>query len=128
MEQLTLRFIKETSDIRGKILWTESNDTEMHLVEIKKGFSRGGHYHPFDSVHIIISGKAEYHELDLTTGSEIVKTVEPLSIISTPANRPHLLTAIEDVIFMESFRLPYKAVDYPPYRSIVEERMKRVDS
>lgn len=119
-----MRIIKETEDRRGKIIWLNSNDKEIHIVETKKGFSRGGHYHPFDSMHMLISGQIVYREYNLQDGKEISRTVKPVETIFTATNRAHMITATEDSIFIEIFDQAYKATDFPPYRKIVDDALK----
>ena len=54
---------KQVSDIRGKIIFVSFNKKQVNIVETKKGFSRGGHYHKFKSDHILLQGKIEFREL-----------------------------------------------------------------
>ena len=44
-------------DDRGKIFFLKFGYKKINFIELKKGFARGGHFHPFDSEHIILSGK-----------------------------------------------------------------------
>jgi hypothetical protein len=67
---MELQFEKEASDVRGKIVVLRYGDKRINLVETKKEFSRGGHYHIFESRHILISGTIEYVEKDLKTNAE----------------------------------------------------------
>lgn len=91
--------------------------TEIHLVETKTNFARGGHYHSYDSIHIILSGKMIYKECDPNSDSpEIRKVVESVSLIHTPANRAHMFSALEDSLLAEIFPYPYNASEYTPYR------------
>lgn len=93
-------------------------------MEIKKGYARGGHFHPFKSDHMLLHGKIRYQECEPTGNSpELVKIFEAMSVIHTPSNRAHLMLALEDSIFVEVFTGPYSAENYLPYRKIVEERM-----
>jgi dTDP-4-dehydrorhamnose 3,5-epimerase-like enzyme len=121
-----LKLEKQTEDARGRIFWfSDNNGREIHLVEVKKGFARGGHYHPFDSMHIVISGKVLYREFDIRTSAETVRQVGPATTINTPAFVAHMIIAEEeDSLFVEIFEKEYEATDYAPYRSIVEERMR----
>lgn len=119
-----MHVIKETEDKRGKIIWLASGDKEIHVVETKKGFSRGGHYHPFDSVHLLISGQIVYREHNLEEGKESSKAVKPVTTIFTMANRAHMITAIEDSVFIEIFDQAYRATDFPQYRKIVDDSLK----
>lgn len=113
---MTLKFVKETQDVRGKIMWINANKMGIHIVETKKNFARGGHYHPFDSIHMVIAGTIEYREIDPKTKKENVKQVKAPSSIFTKREFPHLITATEDSIFAEIFENPYEATDYQAYR------------
>ncbi|HEV2192903.1 MAG TPA: hypothetical protein VGR54_04700 [Nitrosopumilaceae archaeon] len=121
---MSLRFEKEVEDVRGKILFLSYSDEKMNFVEIKKGFARGGHYHKIAQYHFIISGKLEYREENVKTGQEQIKIIAVPTIIHIPANTAHLLIAIEDTLFVETFNKDLEATIYPKYRNIVEEKMK----
>jgi len=121
---MTLKLEKEVEDIRGKIFFFSQNKKWINLVEIKKGFSRGGHYHQFDSLHFIIAGKVEYLEEDLDANNEKRIVIDSPTMVITPLKKAHLLTAIEDSTFFEIFDEPYNAITYPKYRNIVEARMR----
>lgn len=121
---MEMRYEKEASDVRGSVIFMSYGDKKVNLVEIKSGFSRGGHYHDFASSHHIISGKIEYREKDIDSGTEKILTVSAPATISVPPRTAHLLTAIEDTLFAEAFETDYSATEYPEYRKIVTEKMK----
>lgn len=118
-----LRVEKEVEDIRGKIFFMSRGREKINLVEIRRGFARGGHYHKVSQDHIVISGKLEYREENVKTGTERVMVVDGPSIIPVPAETAHLLIAIEDTMFLETFDESMESTNYPKYRNIVEERM-----
>jgi len=120
---MELQFEKEANDIRGKVLFLRYGDKRIHLVETKKGFSRGGHYHDFESKHILISGLVEYREKNLQTNVEKIQTLSAPYVITTKPMTPHLITAITDSVFVEEFEQDYSAVDYLEYRKIVTQKM-----
>lgn len=120
---MELQFEKEANDIRGKILVLRYGDKRINLVETKKGFSRGGHYHDFESKHILISGIIEYREKNLQTNMEKTQIISEPSVIITTPMTPHLITAVTDSVFAEEFEQDYSAVDYPEYRAIVAQKM-----
>ena len=120
---MELQFEKEANDVRGKILFLRYGNKRIHLVETKKGFSRGGHYHDFESKHIIISGVIEYREKNLQTNTETIQTISIPSVIITAPMMPHLITSVTDSVFVEEFEQDYSAVDYPEYRAIVVQKM-----
>jgi hypothetical protein len=120
---MELRFEKETSDVRGTILFLSYGDKKLNIVEIKQGFSRGGHYHPFDTVHHVILGKLECREKNISSGEEKTHVVSAPAVIFMSAMTAHVLTALEDTIFAEEFGHNYTATDYPEYRKIVTQKM-----
>ena len=120
-----LEFKKLAEDVRGKILFLLYNGTKsLNIAEIKKGFARGGHYHPYEQYHVILSGKVEYREESLDTKKDQNRIINGPEILKVQPNIAHLLIALEDTLFFESFDKDYIATNYPKYRKIVEERMK----
>ena len=120
-----LEFKKLAEDVRGKIIFLSyDGQKSLNIAEIKKGFARGGHYHPYEQYHVILSGKIEYREENLDTKKEQIRIVNGPEILQVPPNTAHLLIALEDTLFLESFWYQYIATDYPKYRKIVEERIK----
>src|SRR3989338_10502436 len=119
-----LEFKKLAEDVRGKILFLSYGTKSLNIAEIKKGFARGGHYHPYEQYHVILSGKVDYREESLDTKKEQIRIVNGPEIFKVPPNAAHLLIALDDTLFFESFDKDYIATNYPKYRKIVEERMK----
>ena len=120
---MNLEFEKQVEDKRGKILFLSLGTKKINIVEIKKGFARGGHFHNFPSTHIIVFGKIEMLEEDLENNIEQIKKISAPSIINVQQNTAHLFIALEDSMFIETFDHEYQAVDYPKYRKIVHERL-----
>jgi hypothetical protein len=120
-----LEFIKSVNDVRGTIMFYSFGKLIIHLVETKKGFSRGGHYHKFKSDHILLQGKIEFKELHLDTNMEQIRILSAPYIISVEPNVAHILTALEDSLFLECFDTKYSAIDYLPYRNIINEKIKQ---
>ncbi len=120
---MALRFEKSVEDNRGQILFLKHGRKSMNIVEIKAGFARGGHYHSFETRHFLISGKTEVREKNLDTNRETVRTVSAPSIIVVQPRTAHLLTALEDAIFVEGFSGDYSATEYPEYRKIIMQKM-----
>ena len=120
---MDLRLEKQVGDIRGKIFFFSQGNKRFNLVEMKKGFARGGHYHNFEQTHIILTGKIEYHEKDLVLDKEDMKVINSPDSVVIPARTPHLFIAIEDSSFIEIYENSYEATEYPEFRRIVEERM-----
>lgn len=120
-----LEFNKSVNDIRGTIMFYSFGKLIIHFVETKKGFSRGGHYHKFKSDHMLLQGKIEFKELNLDTNMEQIRILSAPYIISVEPNVAHILTALEDSLFLECFDTKYSAIDYLPYRNIVNEKIKQ---
>jgi quercetin dioxygenase-like cupin family protein len=121
---MILKFDKQVEDKRGKIIFCSSDNIFINIAEIKKGFSRGGHYHKYDQQHFIVKGKIEYRETDILSGKESIEIISGPALIHVQANTAHFLTALEDTIFVESFPEKYEAVNYSKYRKIIEEQIK----
>ena len=56
---------------------------------------------------------------------EEIRIIEAPFTISVEPNVAHLLTALEDSLFLESFKTKYSAIEYLPYRNIVKKSMKQ---
>ena len=121
---MELNFEKETDDARGKILFLNYGDKKVNIVEIRKGFSRGGHYHTFKTRHFLLSGTIEYREKDLKTNEEKISKISAPTVIDVPPMRAHLLTALADTLFVEEFGENYSATEYPEYRKIVTQKIQ----
>jgi hypothetical protein len=121
---MVLKFEKSTQDIRGQILFLKHEDKNINIVEIKAGFARGGHYHPFETRHFLLAGKTEVREKNLDTNKETVRTITAPSIIDVPPRTAHLLIALEDTIFIEEFSNDYSATEYPEYRNKILQKTK----
>jgi len=120
-----LEYLKTISDERGSIIFMKNGSKLINLVEIKKGFSRGGHFHPFRSLHNLISGKVEYFEFNTKTDEEIKAIYEAPFVIDVSPFVAHLLTALEDVLFMEIFENEYQAIEFPKYRKIINKKIQK---
>jgi len=122
MKELT--FEKEIEDSRGKILFLSYGNKKINLIEIRKGFARGGHFHKTATSHFLIKGKIEYHEENTITNEEKILIVEAPGILDVPANHAHLLIGLDNSLFFEFFE-KYEAVNFPKYRNIVENKMNQ---
>ena len=124
---MNLQFEKQVEDKRGKILFLSLGTKKINIVEMKKGFARGGHFHNFPSTDIIVYGKIELREENLNNGVEQIKKISAPSIINIQQNTAHIFIALEDSMFVETFDGEYQASDYPKYRKIVDERLHSDD-
>ena len=120
---MNLEYEKQATDSRGTIIFLKYGQKNINLVQIKKGFARGGHYHTFETKHHLISGVIEYREKDITTNQEKIQTIHAPAVIVVPPMAAHLLIAQEDTIFAEEFGQNYSATEYAPYRNIVTQKM-----
>ena len=122
MKELT--YEKEIEDNRGKILFLSYRNKKINLIEIRKGFARGGHFHKTITSHFLIKGKIEYHEENTVTHEEKISIIEAPVTLDVPANHAHLLIAVDDTLFFELFE-KYEAINFPKYRNIVENKMNQ---
>lgn len=120
---MELEFEKQYEDKRGKILFLKYDHKNINLIEIKKNFARGGHFHQTETNHFLISGKIEYYAENIKTGLEKVSIISSPNIINVQPNIAHLLIAKEDSLFFEVFE-NYEDTVFPKYRKIVEDLMK----
>ena len=91
-----------SSSLSTIILFCSFGKSAVHLVQTKKCFSRGGHYHPFKSDHFLLRGKIEFKEIDIDTNIEKIRIIQAPYTISVEPNIAHLLTALDDSLFLES--------------------------
>ena len=120
-----MELTSQHEDARGKILFFSHGKMQINIVEVKKGFARGGHYHKYDQDHIMLSGTLEVRELDMKSNKETIKIVKSPSILQIPKMVAHLFIALEDTVFAETFEERYEATNYPKYRKIIEDIMKK---
>lgn len=95
----------------------------LNVIEIKKGFARGGHYHKYQQDQIILFGKVEYREENIFEKKEKITIIDKPSRMIIPPLTAHLLIAIEDTCFVETFTEKYEATYYPKYRKIINKKM-----
>lgn len=120
---MSLEFEKLIEDKRGKILFLKYNDKKINLVEIRKNFARGGHYHKTKSTHYLISGKIELWEKNINDKTQKISLISSPYIIEIQSNIAHLLIAKEDSLFFESFD-NYEDTVFPEFRRVVEDLME----
>jgi len=122
-DTMELKYEKQVTDARGTIIFLKYGDKNINLVQIKKGFARGGHYHTFQTRHHLIAGVIEYREKNIESGQEKIQTIAGPAVITVPPMAAHLLIAREDTVFAEEFEKDYSATEYAPYRDIVVQKM-----
>jgi hypothetical protein len=121
-----LEYIKTVSDKRGSIIFMKSGTKLINFVEIKEGFSRGGHFHQFHSTHNLILGQVDYLEYNTKTNEEKRAVYNAPQVIEVPPLVAHLLTATQDTLFVEIFENEYQATDFTKYRKIVEQKLSDI--
>ena len=121
---MKLEFLKSVVDSRGRILFCKYGDLSINIVETKKGFSRGGHFHEFTSTHFLLKGKIIFKTMDLNVNREQIKNFSKPCEIIVHANVAHILTAVTDSLFIEIFDGDYSAINYPSYRNLIEKQLE----
>lgn len=117
---------KTIEDPRGKMFVFRMGEAEINVIEIKKGFSRGGHFHSTDTSLHVFAGKVEYREEDPSgKGPERVEVFSAPCRIDVPANMAHMMTAVEDSVMVEVVEGEYDATNYPKYRDVVEAGLRK---
>jgi len=122
---MVLELEKTVEDPRGKLLVFRLGKVQINLIEIRKGFSRGGHFHKTDTSHHVLVGKVKYRQEDPSgEGTEMVQTFSAPCEIKVPAGAAHMITALEDTVMIEVFGEKYEATEYQKYRTLVEAGMR----
>lgn len=114
-------------DKRGAVYSIDFCNSSYELIEIVQGASRGGHYHKSPSAIFVIHGKIVYREIDpnLPLSMEKELVLHQNDMISISANMAHLVTALENSLILELRKGDYEATNYPPYRRLVEDYLKK---
>tara|TARA_B110000495_G_C22838186_1_gene488865 strand:- start:475 stop:849 length:375 start_codon:yes stop_codon:yes gene_type:complete len=118
-----LEFDSHAEDNRGKILFCSHNKSFVRLVEIKKGYSRGGHYHKVNQLHIVISGSLEVKEINIKTKNETTRKIVEPTTMDIPKYHAHLFTALEDSLILEYSKEEIESFEYEEYRKIIKNVM-----
>ncbi len=132
MKKIDLKIVLENYDNRGAVFRGDYHKKEIFLlVEIKKGESRGGHYHNKAVNHHVLTGKIMYKEIRLTKKGnpkrnydEIKKSIQSGKVINTPAYAAHLIIALEDSIVFETSDKNKITVNYQKYRDQIKMSKK----
>jgi dTDP-4-dehydrorhamnose 3,5-epimerase-like enzyme len=94
------RWIEE----RGEFVQISYLEEIRHLAlfEIKRGFSRGGHYHERkEEIFYIASGKIEARFVDLDTKEKVEQLFEKGDRLRIRPRCAHLFTGVEDTLIVE---------------------------
>ena len=124
MKKTDLGIFLENFDKRGSIFRGDYKKKEIFLItEIKKGQSRGGHYHTNVVNHHVLRGKIIYKEIRLTKNGKIKKNqkeskkiVSGGKVITTPPYAAHIFIGLENSIIFEASGGKKKSITYQPYR------------
>jgi len=108
---------KINSDRRGDVFLVKSKDREFLLLEINKGFIRGGDFHNTIQYNFILEGRVR----EVTTKEEKILEANQGSTIE--AGVPHYIEAIEDSIVLEWIDRSGDKQYYAPFRKLVEKAM-----
>ena len=124
MKKTDFGIFLENFDKRGSIYRGDYKKKEIFLItEIKKGQSRGGHYHTNVVNHHVLRGKIMYKEIRLTKNGKIKKNqkeskkiVSGGKVITTPPYAAHIFFGLENSIIFEASGGKKKSITYQPYR------------
>jgi len=120
---MKLEFVKSVVDPRGRILFCKYGHLSINIIETKKGFSRGGHFHEFSSIHFLLKGDIIFKTTDIKSNHEQIKKFTAPCEINVNANIAHILIALSDAVFIEFFNTNYSSVNYPLYRDLIEKQL-----
>ena len=124
MKKTDFGIFLENFDKRGSIFRGDYKKKEIFLItEIKKGQSRGGHYHTNVVNHHVLRGKIMYKEIRLTKNGKIKKNqkeskkiVKGVNVITTPPYAANVFHGLENSIIFEASGGKKKSITYQPYR------------
>jgi dTDP-4-dehydrorhamnose 3,5-epimerase-like enzyme len=95
---------KRWTEERGEFVQISYHEEIRHLAlfEIKRGFSRGGHYHERkEEIFYVASGKIEARFLDLDTHEKAELVFAKGDRLRIRPRCAHLFTGIEDTLIVE---------------------------
>jgi dTDP-4-dehydrorhamnose 3,5-epimerase-like enzyme len=95
---------KRWTEERGEFVQISYREEIRHLAlfEIKRGFSRGGHYHERkEEIFYIASGKIVAKFLDLDTDEKAERVLEKGDRLRIRPRCAHLFTGVEDTLIVE---------------------------
>ncbi len=113
MDKVTIETLPNTKDIVGPKRWTEErgefiqisyreNIGHLALFEIKKGFSRGGHYHDKkEEIFYIFEGALRATFLDIDTEQKEEHLLRKGNRIRIKPRCGHLFVGLEDSLVVE---------------------------
>lgn len=117
--------LQETSkDRRGSIFRASLPSREYSLVQMRVGSLRGGHYHSRETFHLVVQGRIRFELVDPFTRKKRQVTAGPMDFVRVRAGVAHLLEALEESLFLESYGRHGTTVDFEPQRARVLRFLK----
>ena len=119
MEKVVLKKLPNTKEITGEKRWEEERGEfcqvayheEIHhlaVFEIRKGYSRGNHYHEKkEEVFYLVSGKLRALLVDMDALNEEEMTLEKGDKIRIKPRCGHLFYGLQDALVVEYSPQPY---------------------
>ena len=113
MDKITVDKLPLTREVTGAKRWSEERGEfvqvayleeirHLALFEIKRGFSRGGHYHERkEEIFYIVSGKIKASFLDLDTREKAEGTFEKGDRLRIRPRCAHVFSGLEDTVIVE---------------------------
>ncbi len=126
MNRITVEKLPNTKEVLGAKRWDEERgefvqvayqEAMHHLAafEIRKGFSRGGHYHKNkEQIFYVFRGKIKASFLDMDTLQKEEKILEKGDKIRVNPRCGHLFYGLEDTLVIEYSPQVYEKEDTYP--------------
>ena len=123
MNKVTIEKLTDTKEIQGAKRWEEERgefvqvayaEAMHHLAafEIKKGYSRGNHYHERkEEVFYVFKGKIKASFIDMDTLQKEEKVLEKGDKIRVKPRCGHLFYGLEDALVIEYSPQVYEKED-----------------
>jgi dTDP-4-dehydrorhamnose 3,5-epimerase-like enzyme len=123
MDKLTIERLPDTKEIQGAKRWEEKRgefvqvacgEAMHHLAafEIKKGYSRGNHYHEKkEEIFYVFQGKIKASFIDMDTLKKEEKVLEKGDKIRVKPRCGHLFYGLEDTLVIEYSPQVYEKED-----------------
>jgi dTDP-4-dehydrorhamnose 3,5-epimerase-like enzyme len=123
MDKLTIERLPDTKEIQGAKRWEEERgefvqvacgEAMHHLAafEIKKGYSRGNHYHEKkEEIFYVFQGKIKASFIDMDTLKKEEKVLEKGDKIRVKPRCGHLFYGLEDTLVIEYSPQVYEKED-----------------
>jgi quercetin dioxygenase-like cupin family protein len=116
---------KSGEDARGESFIIKREGLQVaHLVTIKAGASRGGHFHNEPETLVVLDGELDYSLTDMKTKREVRGLVSKGETLKVNGGFAHLLTARTDALLIGIIG-DVESTTYQPYRRVVEDFLAR---